>query len=143
MHARMHARQAGAQSEMQQFRFDLTAWHDWEAAWQPGCEHAVLLPAGCCPCASPNQEPRSTDSQAGRRAGPTCLSFSAMPSNSSMRHSPPSASTSAPASSVHPAPSCTAAAVRPAVEEARPLVMTAREASLATYFWNWLLPAQK
>lgn len=130
-----------------------------------------------------------------------CLPFSGMPSNSSMRHTPPSASTSAPASSVHPPESCqqgkaaawlqgrleraagqtergvqlcwhklagtcrhgvlrsragagswchvratqsqhgisavprtcTADAVRPALVVARPLVMTAREASLETY----------
>ena len=69
-------------------------------------------------------------------------SFSGMPSNSSMQHTPPSASTSAPASSPHPAPSCTAAAVRPTAEAARPEVTTARGASLATYRWNWLLPGQ-
>lgn len=71
------------------------------------------------------------------------LSFSGMPSNSSMQHTPPSASTSAPASSAHPPPSCTAAAVRPTADEARPLVTTEREASFATYFWNWLFPADR
>lgn len=55
------------------------------------------------------------------------LSFSGMPSNSSMQHTPPSASTSAPASRLHPAPSCTAAAVRP----------TCRRAAAAMGTWQW------
>jgi hypothetical protein len=76
------------------------------------------------------------------RAKLSHLSLSLMPSNSSMQHSPPSANTRAPASSVHWAPSCTAAAVRPAADEARPVVMTARGLSLEANFMNCDFPAR-
>ena len=74
---------------------------------------------------------------------PACLSASRMPSNSSMQHSPPSASTSAPASSVHCDPSWTAAAVRPAADDARPVVVTALVLTLDANFMNWDLPAHE
>jgi hypothetical protein len=72
----------------------------------------------------------------------THLSASLIPSNSSMQHTPPSASTSAPASRVHEPPSLTAAAVRPAALEERPEVTTACGESFATYCKIWLLPAE-
>ena len=56
--------------------------------------------------------------------------------NSSMQQTPPSASTSAPASRCHSPPSRTADTVSPAFVEPTPVVRTEREASLAAYLSN-------
>ena len=68
------------------------------------------------------------------------LSASLMDENSSMQHTPRSASTKAPASSVHSLPSRTAAAVRPAEEVPTPEVKTLRGERRAANRRNWLLP---
>eukprot|EP00968_Pinguiococcus_pyrenoidosus_P016479 scaffold1596_cov302-Pinguiococcus_pyrenoidosus.AAC.48 len=60
--------------------------------------------------------------------------------NSSMQHSPRSARTSAPASSCHSPPSLTAEHVNPALVVPTPVVMTARELSIAAKRRNWLFP---
>ena len=68
------------------------------------------------------------------------LSCSWMLLNSSMQHSPPSASTKAPASSCHSPESLTAATVSPALVEPIPVVRTERGMIFAAYFKNWDFP---
>ena len=66
-------------------------------------------------------------------------SWSFILSNSSMRHTPRSASTRAPPSNVHSrviGSRCTAA-VRPTADAPLPVVYTARAAVFSTYFRNW------
>ena len=68
-------------------------------------------------------------------------SWSFILSNSSIRHTPLSASTSAPPSSVHSrviGSLCTAA-VSPTALAPLPVVYTARDAVFSTYLRNWLL----
>lgn len=67
-------------------------------------------------------------------------SFSRILLNSSIQHSPPSASTNAPASSCHSPESRTAVTVRPALVDPIPVVRTDRGTILAAYFRNWDLP---
>ena len=54
--------------------------------------------------------------------------------NSSIQHNPPSASTSAPASSCHSPPSFNAVTVSPALVEPMPVVKTDRGTIFAAYF---------
>jgi len=61
--------------------------------------------------------------------------------NSSMQHTPPSASTSAPASSTHSPLSFTAVTVSPALLLPLPVVITARGLSRAAYLRSVQLPS--
>lgn len=60
-----------------------------------------------------------------------------------MQHTPPSAKTSAPASSCHSPPSLTAVTVNPALVDPMPVVNTERGINLDAYFRNCDLPVPK
>mmetsp|Transcript_10268 Transcript_10268/g.25163 ORF Transcript_10268/g.25163 Transcript_10268/m.25163 type:complete len:255 (-) Transcript_10268:492-1256(-) len=96
-----------------------------QRAWRLVTMPALLMEMDCCSIAS----------------WMLTRSWSFILSNSSMRHTPRSASTSAPPSSTHSRVTgslCTAA-VSPTAEAPLPVVYTQRDAVFSTYFRNWLL----